>query len=104
MINTMVCEKCTNILANFKRMCKNCNFVRRYRDRWGNVYFVRQELFTKKFAIFMICSKQQKQIKYDKLAEYFSFAEAQSELNSKARQNKWRIYEDVLPTRWSEDV
>jgi len=97
MINTMVCDNCTYILNNFKKVCTKCNFTRCYTDRHGNIYFIRPGNFTKKFRIFYFDSNTKKQFDYAKAMYYFSFAEAQSELNRLARERKWRVYDGVSP-------
>lgn len=101
MINTMVCENCTNILSNFKKVCNRCNFARCYTDRYGNIYFIRPGNFTKKFRVFFLDSRTKKQVEYDKAMYHFSFAEAQSELNALARERKWRVYDGISPADWS---
>lgn len=101
MINTMVCEDCTNILSNFKRVCTKCNFTRCYVDRYGNIYFIRPGNFIKKFKVFYVDARTKKQHEYDKALFHFSFAEAQSELNRIARERKWRVYDGISPADWS---
>ena len=101
MINTKVCGNCTYILGNFKKVCNNCNFTRCYTDRYGNIYFIRPGVLTKKFKTFYVDSRTQKQVEYDKAMYHFSFAEAQSELNAMARERKWRVYDGISPADWS---
>ena len=101
MINTMVCGKCTHILSDFKKVCNKCNFTRCYIDRLGNIYFVRPGLFTKKFRVFYLDSRTRKQYECEKTLYYYSFADAQSELNALARAHNWRVYEGKSPADWS---
>ena len=101
MINTMVCDDCTYILSNFKKVCGKCKFTRCYADRHGNIYFVRPGNFTKKFKTFYVDSRTKKQIEYEKALFHFSFAEAQSELNKLAKERNWRVYEGISPADWS---
>lgn len=95
MLNTMVCENCTNILNNFNKVCGNCNFVRKYKDKSGNVYYVGKEKFTNKYTVYIINARNNKETKYERASFHFSYAEAQSELNAMARERKWRVYEEV---------
>lgn len=101
MINTMVCDNCINILSNFKKVCRNCNFIRCYCDRVGNVYFIQQGKFTKGFRIFFINSKTRKAAEWEKASYHFSFAEAQTELNAVAKARKWHVYDGISPAEWS---
>lgn len=96
MLNTMVCENCTNILNNFKKVCCNCNFVRKYRDKTGNVYFVKKSDFTKMFTVFVISTRNNKETEYDKASRHYSYAEAQSELNAMARERRWKVYDTIV--------
>lgn len=101
MVNTMLCENCTFILNNFKNVCGKCDFARCYQDRNGNVYFIRPGKTTKKFKIFFVRQCSKKQYEYENALYYFTFAEAQSELNSIAIKNKWKVYEGKSPANWS---
>lgn len=97
MLNTMVCENCTNILSNFKRVCDKCNFIRKYLDKAGNMYFVKRGNFIKQYTVFVVFAKNKKEAEYEKARYHFSFAEAQSELNAMARDRKWRVYDNICP-------
>ena len=98
MCETPVCGRCTNILKNFKKVCKDCSFLRCYVDRRGNIYFIRPGVNTKKFKTYYIKPGDSKLYEYDKHVPQYSFAEAQSALNQTARERKWAFYEGKSPS------
>lgn len=101
MCETSVCDKCTYILSNFKRVCRNCSFLKCYTDKRGNIYFVRPGIRHEGFKTYFVRLDDKKQYEYDKHTFQFSFAEAQSALNTTARERKWAVYNGMPPSDWS---
>lgn len=101
MCKTMVCDKCTYILSDFKRVCKNCGFLKCYVDSRGTVYFVRPDVSRKGFKTYFVKPGDKKQRDYIKHRFQFSFAEAQTALNVTARGRKWAVYDGESPAHWS---
>ena len=101
MHKTYVCERCTFILSNFRKVCKNCSFVKCYFDKRGTIYFIRPGIRQKGFRTYFLRQGDEKQCEYDKLSIQPSFAEAQSALNAVAREKKWSVYDGVSPSDWS---
>lgn len=104
MCKTPVCSRCTNILSNFKKVCRNCSFLKCYVDRRGIIYFVKQGINSSKFKTYYIKPGDNRHYDYDKHLPQFSFAEAQSALNQTARERKWDFYDGASPADWSEVV
>lgn len=101
MCKTMVCDRCTYILGDFKKVCRDCKFLKCYVDGRGTVYFVRPGIVDKGFKTYYIKSGDRKPREYEKHSFQHSFAEAQSALNATARERKWAVYHGASPADWS---
>ena len=104
MSRTNLCDSCIYILSNFKKVCKECSFLKCYIDRYGTIYFVRPGINHPGFKTYFIRPGDKKHYAYERLSFQFSFAEAQSNLNSIAKERKWKVYNGVSPAEWSAVV
>lgn len=104
MCKTMVCDRCTYILSDFKKVCRNCCFLKCYIDSRGTIYFVRPGIVHKGFKTYYIKSGDRKPREYEKHSFQHSFAEAQSALNATARERKWLVFNGTSPADWSTVV
>lgn len=104
MCKTMVCDRCTYILSDFNKVCRDCCFLKCYVDSRGIIYFVRSGIMHKGFKTYYTKSGDRKSREYEKHLFQRSFAEAQSALNATARERKWSVFYGASPADWSTVV
>lgn len=91
MMRMMPCCICPARYEDFKNgICKNCDFVKKYIDKRGWIFFVRDGLGDSNYKTFFKKPDRMGSHGYTGSKWHKTFTEAQKELNEIALKKKWQ--------------